>query len=77
MLTETQNMSVKGNKKKMIQQHIQEKIGKVVTLKDLQNISDRIKDRSVISVNGLVDEMRKIDGKEYNLVRVVITKLKK
>ena len=61
----------------MIQQHIQEKSGKVVTLKDLQNISDRMKDRSVISANKLVDEMRKIDGKEYNLVRVVITKLKK
>ena len=69
-------MSVKGNKK-MIQQHIQEKSAKVVTLKDLQNISDRMKDRLVISVNGFVDEIRKIDGKEYNLVRVVITKLKK
>ena len=68
LLTETQNMmSVKGNKK-MIQQHIQEKSGKVVTLKDLQNISDRMKDRSIISVNGLIDEMRKIDGKEYNLI---------
>ena len=52
----------------MIQQHIQH---------IQENISDRMKDRSVISVNGLVDEIRKIDGKEYNLVRVVITKLKK
>ena len=52
----------------MIQQHIQEKSGKVVTLKDLQNISDRMKDRSIISANGLIDEMRKIDGKEYNLI---------
>ena len=44
----------------MIQQHIKEKSGKVVTLKDFHNISDRMKDRSVISVNGLVDEMGKL-----------------
>lgn len=67
-------MSVKGNKK-MIQQHIHEKCGKVVTLKDLQNIGDRMKDRSVICVNTLIDEMRKINGKGYNLVRFVIGKL--
>ena len=65
LLTETENMmSVKGNKK-MIQQHIREKCGKVVTLKDLQNISDRMKDKPVICANTLVDEMRKIDGKGY------------
>ncbi|XP_065900143.1 uncharacterized protein [Dysidea avara] len=62
LLEETENMlSVKGNKK-MVQQYIVEKAGKVVTLKDLQNISDRIKDKSVVSVNTLVDEIRKIDG---------------
>ena len=65
LLEETENMlSVKGNKK-IVQQYIVEKAGKVVTLKDLQNISDRIKDKSVVGVNTLVDEMRKIDGKNY------------
>ena len=64
LLEETENMVlVKGNKK-IIQQHILEKSGKVVTLKDLQNISDRIKDRSVVCVNTLVDKMRNIDGKK-------------
>ena len=48
LLEETENKrGVKGNKK-MVQQYILEKSGKFVTLKDLQNISDKIKDKSVV-----------------------------
>ena len=70
MLAKTENiLSVKG-KKKMIQQHTHGKYRKVVTLKDAQNISDRMKDRLVICVNTLIDEMRKINAEGYNLFRL-------
>ena len=41
-------------------------MGKVVTLKDLQNIADHDKDKmNAVSVNTLVEEMKKVDGKGY------------
>ena len=50
-------LSVKGNKNK------QE--GKIVMLKDLQNISDKGKSSMTVDVNSLVEEMKKIDGKMF------------
>ena len=57
-------LSVKGNKK-MIQQHLYKQQGKIVTLKDLQNISDKDKSSITVDVNSLVEEMKKVDGKIY------------
>ena len=62
-LQETQNMlSVKANKK-MIQQHIYKQAGKIVTLKDLQNISNKDKSVMIVDANSLVQEMKRVDGK--------------
>lgn len=55
-------LSVKGNKK-MIQQHVYKQSGKIVTLKDLQNINDTDKTSMVVDVNSLVEEMKRVDGK--------------
>ena len=55
-------LSVKANKK-MVQQHIYRQAGKIVTLKDLQNISDKDKSSMIIDANTLVEEMKKVDGK--------------
>ena len=57
-------LSVKGNKK-MIQQHLYKREGKIVTLKDLQNISDKGKSSMTVDVNSLVEEMKKVDGKMF------------
>ena len=57
-------LSVKGNKK-MIQQHLYKQEGKIVTLKDLQNINDKDKSSITVDVNSLVEEMKKVDGKIY------------
>ena len=46
----------------MIQQHIYQQSGKVVTLKDLHNIAS---DTTTVNVENLVEEMRKFDGKNY------------
>ena len=59
---DTKNMlSVKVNKN-MIQQHIYQQSGKVVTLKNLHNIAS---DNTTVNVENLVQEMRKFDGKNY------------
>lgn len=55
-------LSVKGNKK-MIQQHVYKQSGKIVTLKDLQNINDTDKTSMIVDVNSLVEEMKRVDGK--------------
>lgn len=55
-------LSVKANKK-MVQQHIFKQSGKVVTLKDLHNISSKYKSHEVANVATLVEEMKKISGK--------------
>ena len=56
-------LNVKANKK-LVQQHIFKSTGKVVSLKDLQNIADRDKDKmNPVNVNTLVEEMKKVDGK--------------
>ena len=57
-------LNVKGNKK-MIQQHLYKQEGKIVTLKDLQNISDNGKSSMTVDVNSLVEEMKKVDGKMF------------
>ena len=49
-------LSVKGNKK-MIQQHLYKQEGKIATLKDLQNISDKGKSSVTVDVNSLVEEI--------------------
>ena len=49
----------------MIQQHLYKQQGKIVTLKDLQNISDKDKSSITVDVNSLVEEMKKVDGKIY------------
>ena len=49
----------------MIQQHLYKQEGKIVTLKDLQNISDKDKSSITVDVNSLVEEMKKVDGKIY------------
>jgi len=56
-------LNVKANKK-MVQQHIFKKTGKVVTLKDLHNIASKDKlSNEVGDVATLVEEMKKVDGK--------------
>ena len=55
-------LGVKANKK-MVQQHIFKQSGKVVTLKDLQNIADKDKSSTDVNVNTLVEAMKKVDGK--------------
>ena len=55
-------LSVKANKK-MIQQHIYKQAGKIVTLKDLQNISNKDKSVMIVDANSLVQEMKRVDGK--------------
>ena len=58
-------LSVKANKK-LVQQHIFKQIGKVVTLKDLQNIKDLNKEKmDAVNVNTVIEEMKKVDGKVY------------
>ena len=57
-------LSLKGNKK-MIQQHLYKQEGKIVTLKDLQNIRDKGKSGMTVDVNSLVEEMKKVDGKMF------------
>ena len=47
----------------MIQQHLYTQGGKIVTLKDLQNISDKDKSSMTVDVNSLVEEMKKVDDK--------------
>ena len=49
----------------MIQQHLYKQEGKIVTLKDLQNISDNGKSSMTVDVNSLVEEMKKVDGKMF------------
>ena len=49
----------------MIQQHLYKQEGKIVTLKDLQNISDSGKSSMTVDVNSLVEEMKKVDGKMF------------
>lgn len=61
MLQETKNMlNVKANKK-MIQQHIYQQSGKIVTLKDLHNMAS---DATTVNVKILVEEMGKVEGKD-------------
>ena len=55
-------LKVKGNKK-MVQQHIFNKTGKVVTLKDLHNVTSKDKIGEVVNVSTLVEEMKEVDGK--------------
>jgi len=47
-------LGVKANKK-MIQQHIYRQAGKIVTLKDLQSISDKDKNTLIVDANSLVE----------------------
>ena len=47
----------------MIQQNLYKQGGKIVTLRDLQNISDKDKSSMTVDVNSLVEEMKKVDGK--------------
>ena len=50
-------LNVKANKK-LVQQHLFKQTGKLVTLKDLQNIADHNKDKmSAVNVSTLVEEM--------------------
>ena len=49
----------------MIQQHLYKQEGKIFTLKDLQNISDKGKSSMTVDVNSLVEEMKKVDGKMF------------
>ena len=61
-LEQTKNMlSVKANKK-MVQDHIFRKSGKVTTLKDLHNIAQK-NNASKNNTQALLEEMRKVDGK--------------
>ena len=56
-------LNVKDNKK-LVQEHIFKSTEKVVTLKDLLNIADHDKDKiNAVSVNTLLEEMKKVDGK--------------
>ena len=57
---DTKNMLYVKANKKMIQQHIYQQSGKVVTLKDLHNIGS---DTTTVNVENLVEEMRKFNGK--------------
>ena len=49
--------------KKLLQQHLNESSGKVVTLKDISNISTGVKKVSVESIEGLVTKLKGIKGK--------------
>ena len=49
----------------MIQQHLYKQEGKIVTLKDLQNISGKGKSNMTVDVNSLVEEMKKVNGKMF------------
>ena len=61
MLQETKSMlDVKANKK-MVQQHIYQQSGKVVTLKDLHNMAS---DTTAVNAEILIEEMRKVEGKK-------------
>ena len=53
-------LSVKADKK-LIQNHIYSKSGKVVILKDLHNMASNR--TSIADANILVDEMKKVNGK--------------
>ena len=54
-------LSVKANKK-MVQDHIFSKSGKVTTLKDLHNIAQK-NNKLINDAQALLEEMRKVDGK--------------
>ena len=49
--------------RKLLQQHLSESSGKVVTLKDISNISTGVKKVSVESIEGLVTKLKGIKGK--------------
>ena len=49
--------------KKLLQQHLSETTGKIVTLKDVSNIQTSVS-RSDESVETVVDYLRKIEGKK-------------
>ena len=65
MFEETKNMlNVKANKK-MIQQHIYQQSGKVVTLKDLHNMAS---DATTVNAESLIEEVRKVEGKDITVI---------
>ena len=59
-------LEVKANKK-MVQQHIFKQSGKVVILKDLHNLASKDKRNEVINVSTLVEEMKKVNGKQIQV----------
>ena len=69
-LEQTKNMlSVKANKK-MVQDHIFRKSGKVTTLKDLHNIAHK-NNKSINEAKALLEEMRKVDSKIILIVLIL------
>jgi len=54
-------LDVKGDKK-MVQNHVFKKFKKIVTLKDLHNMSYD-KTASITNANELIEEMKKVAGK--------------
>ena len=52
--------------KKLLQQHLSETTGKVVTLKDITNIQTELSKPDENNLESVVNTLRKIEGKGHN-----------
>ena len=58
--------------KKLLQQHLSESSGKVVTLKDISNISTEVHKLSSQSLEDVVTKLKEIKGKVLNYYLLIV-----